>query len=432
MRYALDALRRRPGRATLTSLGIGLAVGLVVVLLALSAGIQTSASTLATASGVDLIGASANTSVVLGGGFPPIAHAHALAQEIPANDSNVAVASPWLVGDLVFGNASLYSRSNASDVPSGWTTTGTGAVGWIPNDNAGIEVPQLYNGTGFTAPGDPHYANGTFTGPLTHEMVLDQGLATVLGVRVGEIVWASPITPTGVSALPGWFENATAFRVVGISGPFWLIPSALLAFLYLSELQRLIGGGTPSTDYASLLLVHLVDPTTASTDQLRIEARFPQLSVFTLSEILGEIQHVVNLYRTFGILVGAIGVVVAILFATTVLQMSVDDRSRELALLRAIGYSRLRVGGFVVEESMLLAGIGLAVGLGVAYLAASLLNLVLLRLVGGLPAGFSFVSFDATVILSGIAVVLVVGLAAAIAPAARAMQLPVAEELRAP
>jgi putative ABC transport system permease protein len=430
--YALDALRRRPGRAALTSLGIGLAVGLVVVLLAISAGIQSSATTLANASGVDLLAASANTTILSGGGFPPIADAHRLATEIPANDSNIEVASPWLVGDLVFGNQSLYARSNASDVPVSWSTTGSGSVGWIPDDNGGIQVPDVSNGTGFTLPGDPHYANGTYAGPVTHEIVLDQGLATVLGATVGSIVWVSAVSPTGPSELPGWFANATPFRVVGISGPFWLIPSALLAFLYLSEMQGLVGGGTPSTDYASLLLIHLNDPTSASTDQLRIEARFPQLSVFTLADILGEIQHVVNLYRTFGTLVGVIGVVVAALFATTVLQMSVDDRSRELALLRAVGYSRLRVGGFVVEESLLLATFGLGVGLAVAYVGTYALNAVLLRLVPGLPAGFSFVAFDASVILTGIALVVAVGLAAAIAPAGRAMQLPVAEELRAP
>jgi putative ABC transport system permease protein len=432
VRYALDALRRRPGRSVMTSLGIGLSVGLVVVLLAISAGIQTSATTLATESGVDLLATSTNSTSFLSGALPPISDAHALAREIPANDSDVVVASPWLLGDLVFGNASLYARANASDVPSSWTTTGAGTVGWLPDDNTGIEVPSIYNGTGFTAPGDPHYANGTYDGPSTHQIVLDQGLAEVLGVTIGGHVWASPSAPPSAAALPGWYRNATAFRVVGISGPFWLVPSALLGFVYLSEMQALIGGANRSTDYASLLLIHLADSSTAAIDQLRIEARFPQLTVLTLSDILGSIQHVVNLYQTFGTLIGVIGVVVAVLFATTVLQMSVDDRSRELALLRAVGYSRARVGGFVVEESLLLAGIGLAIGLAVSYVGTYLLNLVLLGLVPGLPASFSFVSFDAAVISAGVALVVVVGLVAAIAPAARAMQLPVAEELRAP
>ncbi len=431
MAYAFDAIRRRPGRTILTALGIGLAVGLVVTLLAISDGIETSSATLAAASGVDLVAASANTTLT-SDEFPPISGAHALAQEIPRVDSNVVTASPWLVDDLVLGNASLRAASVNRSVPSGWSPTSSGTVGWIPSDNGGIEVPELYNGTGFTASGDPHYANGTYSGPFTHEIVLDQALATVLRVSVGDPVWANASSPATVGALSGWYANATEFRVVGISGPFWLLPSALLAFTYLSELQAIAGGASPSTDYASLLLIHLEDPTSAAADQVRIAAAFPGLSVFTLANILGEVQHVVNLYRTFGDLIGLIGLVVAALFTTTILQMSVDDRSRELALLRALGYRRASVGALVLEEGLLLAGLGLAIGLPLAYLGTYGLNLVLLRLVAGLPKTFSFVSFDASVVALGVALVVAIGLVASIAPAARAMLLPVAEELRAP
>jgi putative ABC transport system permease protein len=431
VRYALGALRRRPGRAALTSLGIGLAVGLVVLLLAISAGVQSSATELANSSGVDLIAASANTTIT-SGSVPPVLHAHNLSTQIPAADPNVAVASPWLVGEVVFGNASLWSAANRSGVPSGWSPTGAGSVGWIPSENTGIETPTIYQGSGFTLPGDPHYDNGTYRGPFTHEIVLDQGLATVLGVGVGGLVWVGSTTPPNASALSGWYANATAFRVVGISGPFWLIPSALLAFFYLSELQTVVGGATPSTDYASLILIHLTDPTTSASDQTRLEVAFPALTVFTLSDVLGAVQQVVNLYRTFGILIGVIGIVVAALFATTVLQMSVDDRSRELALLRAVGYTRLRVGLTVAEEGLLLAAIGLAVGLPLALAGGWELNRFLQNLVGGLPTAFTFVAFDAPVLLTGVLLVLAIGLTASFLPAVRAMGLPVAEELRAP
>ena len=432
MRYALDALRRRPGRSAITSLGIGLAVGLVVLLLALSAGIETSATTLATQSGVDLIAVSANVSSPLAGQFPPIQGAHSLTERIPSIDPNVETASPWLVSDLVFGNASLWTAANQSSVPGGWGPTESGTVGWIPSENTGIQTPDITNGSGFTAAGDPYYANGSYNGSPTHEIVLDQGLAGVLHVSVGDRVWVGAAQPPSAGSLPGWYANATGFRVVGVSGPFWLVPSALLAFAYLSEVQKIVGGASASTDYASLVLVHLTDPTTVNSDQTRLAAAFPQMTVFTLASILGAIQHVVNLYRTFGELIGLIGVVVAALFATTVLQMSVDDRSRELALLRAIGHSRPSVGVLVVEEGLLLSAFGLVAGLPVAYVAGYGLNLYLRNLLAGLPASFSFVSFDPGVLLAGVLLVLAVGLVAAIAPAARAMQLPVAEELRAP
>jgi putative ABC transport system permease protein len=436
MRYAADALRRRPGRTALTALGIGLATALVLVLLSVSAGIQASSFRLATSSGVDLLGTSTNTSLTLSSSFPPLTGAHKLAQEIPSTDPNVATASPWFVSSLVFANSSLYAASNlsanGSGVPPGWeTTNGATAIGWIPSDNAGLEVPSIVAGSNLPAAGDPHYANGSYNGTRTDDVVLNTAIAQLLHVGPNSTVWTSSQTPSGPGSLSSWFAHATPFRVIGVSGPFWFLPSAALGMFYLSELQELVGGDTPSTDYASLVLIHLVDPTRANQDQTLLEAAFPAITFFTLGNVLGAVQHVVDLYRTFGTLVGLIGILVATLFTATVLLMSVEDRSRELALLRAIGYSRAQVGRFVVEEGLLLAGLGLAVGLPLGVLGATLLNDFLARLVTGLPAGFSFVTFNFSVLGQGVVEVLLIGLVAALIPLVRALRIPVAEELRA-
>jgi putative ABC transport system permease protein len=434
MRYAADALRRRPGRTALTALGIGLATALVLVLLSVSAGIQSSAFRLATTSGVDLLGTSTNTSLSTTS-FPPVAGAHQLAREIPAVDPNVATASPWLVSSLVFANASLYAATNlsanGSSVPAGWQPATATSIGWIPGENTGLEVPSIVAGSNLPVAGDPHYANGSYNGPRTDDVVLNSALAQLLHVGPNATIWASPQTPSGPSSLGDWFAQATPFRIVGLSGPFWFLPSAALGMFYLSELQQLVGGDTASTDYASLLLIHLVDPTRASQDQVKLESAFPTITFFTLGNVLGAIQHVVDLYRTFGTLVGLIGVLVATLFSATVLLMSVEDRSREIALLRAIGYSRAQVGSFVVQEGLLLAVLGLAVGLPFGVLGATLLNDALERLVSGLPTGFNFVAFNTSVLGEGIVEVLVIGLVASLIPLARALRIPVAEELRA-
>lgn len=433
---AVDALRRRPGRSALAALGIGLATALVVILLAISAGIQASASTLATESGVDLLGTGIGTDLLSEGAPAAIDGSHALASEIPRADPNVESASPWLVTDLVFGNATLWSdaneTANGSSVPSSWSPASSGAVGWIPSDNAGIEVPPIYAGAGFSSPGDPHYANGSYNGPSTGEVVLDQGLATVLGVVPGDLVWASAQSPSGPAELEGWYRAATAFRVVGVSGPFWLIPSAFLGFFYLSELQQLSGGSNLTSDESTLVLMHLYDDADPSRDASVVEAAFPTLNVLTLAQILGLVAKAVSLYRTFGDIVGAIGLVVAALFTTTVLLMSVDDRSREIAVRRAIGFSGAAIGRSVVEESVLLSLFGLAAGLPMAAVGTIALNAFLVRAVGDLPSGFEFVSFDLGVIGAGVLIVLAIALAASIAPVARALRLPIAEELRAP
>jgi len=431
VRYALQSIRRKPARTLATAIGIGLATALVVILLAVSAGIQQSSNQLAASSGIDLLATSANTSLE-NGAFPPVTHSHDVPAQMHSADTNVATASPWLLATLVFANASLYAASNASQAPAGWIPTGAGAVGWIPDANVGLDVPQVTNGGGFTASGDPHYAGGTYQGPATHEVVLDVGLAELLRVGPGDLVWASPQAPAGPPELPGWYANATAFRVVGVSGPFWLIPSALLGFFYLSELQSLVGGASASTDFSSIVLVHLTDQSNPAIDQALLGRAFPQLTVFTLANVVRAVESTVNLYRTFGTLIGVIAIVVATLFTSTVLLMSVDDRSREIALLRAIGYSPTTIGTYVVEEGLLLSVVGLAIGLLAGFAGAYLLNVFLERSLQDLPSGFQFVAFNLSVIGNGILEVLVIGLVASILPALRAVRLDPAVELRAP
>ncbi|HKV90381.1 MAG TPA: hypothetical protein VJQ43_04185, partial [Thermoplasmata archaeon] len=218
MRYALDGVRRRPARSALTALGIGLATGLVTVLLALSAGVQGSAARLATASGVDLIATSANTSLA-SSAFPPLSDAHGIPSGFARADPNVATASPWLVASFVYANTSLYAAANASpngrSIPGGWGPASGEAVGWIPGANTGLETPPIAMGPGFSEPGDPHFAGGTYHGTFTHELVLDGGLAGVLNVTVGSVVYVSVQALPGPSSVLGWFGNATPFKVVG-------------------------------------------------------------------------------------------------------------------------------------------------------------------------------------------------------------------------
>jgi len=431
MVYAWDALRRRPGRTAASALGIGLATALIVTLLAVSEGVQTSATELASSSGVDLIVTSGNTTLS-GGQFPEIDHAHSLPTGFRSADPNVETASPWLIASLTFANGSLYNATNRSDVPAAWAPTSAGTIGWIPSESAGLELPAMLQGPGYPTLSDPHFSNGSYGGPPTGAIVLDQGLASVLHVGPGQIVYVSSASPSGPSALSSWFGGATAFRVAGVSDSYWLLPSALLAFTYLSELQTLIANGAAPIDGASLVLVHLFDPTQPSVDQAKLERAYPSISVFTLGDVLSEIQDAVSLYRTFGTMIGIIGLVVATLFATTILLMSVDDRSRELALLRAIGYPRSSVVLAVVTEGFLLCALGLAAGLGLGFAGAEGLERVLERLLTGLPNGFSFVRFDVTVVLQASAGVAAVGLFASILPSLRVLRLPIAEELRAP
>lgn len=101
---------------------------------------------------------------------------------------------------------------------------------------------------------------------------------------------------------------------------------------------------------------------------------------------------------------------------------AVRERGRELAVLKAIGFSDRFVLGLVLAESLIVAAIGGAVGLGLAKLLTSLGN----PLSNVLPV----IHLPASGLIEGIALALAVGLVAGILPAVGAMRLRVVDALR--
>jgi putative ABC transport system permease protein len=108
--------------------------------------------------------------------------------------------------------------------------------------------------------------------------------------------------------------------------------------------------------------------------------------------------------------------------ANTMMQ-SVRERTPELAVLKTLGFTDLDVLLFVLSESVLIALVGGAAGLGLAYAAALALGAELKQY---LP---SFAMTWGTV-LAGIGFMIGLGVAAGALPAVSAMRLRIVEALR--
>jgi len=128
---------------------------------------------------------------------------------------------------------------------------------------------------------------------------------------------------------------------------------------------------------------------------------------------------------------GAVGALMgggAIFGAVNTMYTAVASRTREIATLRALGFTRSSVMVSVLAESMLLGLIGGAAGALIAY-----------ALFNGFEAStlnqFSQVAFRFRVtpglMLAGVAYALAMGLLGGILPARRALGLPIAAGLRA-
>jgi putative ABC transport system permease protein len=111
-----------------------------------------------------------------------------------------------------------------------------------------------------------------------------------------------------------------------------------------------------------------------------------------------------------------------LLVAANTMAQSVRERTSELAVFKALGFSDARVLGLVLLESCLLACAGGGLGLGLAWAAIHAGDPT-----GGFLPGFFLPMRD---LLVGIGLVVALGIVAGVFPALRAMRLQIADALR--
>jgi len=126
---------------------------------------------------------------------------------------------------------------------------------------------------------------------------------------------------------------------------------------------------------------------------------------------LGDLTQLINMARYLGY--ACVGLVLALVATTTV--MSVEDRVLEHAVLQTIGFTGLRVFRLVMAESIVLSFTG-----GILGVAAALLTLKLSSMSVGAEAVTIAFTPSVRLALSGLAVSLVSGVLAGIAPAIHA------------
>lgn len=133
-----------------------------------------------------------------------------------------------------------------------------------------------------------------------------------------------------------------------------------------------------------------------------------------------------TMWGNVSLLMGTIGmaVVFAILLVTAnAMMMSARERTREVAVLKTIGFTDRTLFGMVMLEAGLIAGIGALIGLGGAKLLYKSTNFN----AGGFLPGFDVTS---QTLVIGAGVTLLLMLASGLVPAVRAARLPVVQALR--
>ena len=157
--------------------------------------------------------------------------------------------------------------------------------------------------------------------------------------------------------------------------------------------------------------------------QAAVSETFDHLDAVTPQEFTSRFATQMEVIDDFILLVTAIAMILGILGVLNTMMMSVTERTREIGMLRALGWSRSLIVKMIVTEAVLLSVIGGVIGLGIGVLGTEVL-------IASFPGGWLDAVYLPATFAYGATVALVVGVLAALYPAARAANLRPVEALR--
>ena len=155
----------------------------------------------------------------------------------------------------------------------------------------------------------------------------------------------------------------------------------------------------------------------------QINEAIPNGKATPVKQVVEERMQTINQLANFGFAVGIIILLIGSLIVFTTMMSSVNERTREIGIFRAIGFRRTHVIKIIMTEALILsfiAGIiGYALGMSATLIA------------GPLMAGMEVsIPFDPYLAAGAVGLAIFVGIAATIYPALRASKIDPAEALR--
>lgn len=304
----IRSLWRRRTRTILTSLGIGVGIATIITLNGIMAGFLVTFNDMAVGAQTDLMALEADASDM---GYS------AIDERVGARLSALADV------EAVSGVGFAYGATEETPLFF--------MMGYNPR-KFGIQHFKIVEGR-------PIMTN--------RQMIVGRNTAETLGLEVGDT----------------FRILESSFRIVGIyeTGTAWEDSSAVIT---LRDAQRLAGRPHQVTMYG----IKLHDPENAEEVRDYINASFPEIEVSLSSEFAESIPDMARMEIMTDQIIFMAVLLGALLMLNTML-MSVLERTREIGVLRALGWRRRQVVGMILKEAFVLGLIGAAVGslLGIGF-----------------------------------------------------------------
>jgi len=360
----------RPARSLLTLTGIAIAVAAVVALLGVVRGFEKSLLDLYQGRGIDILVQQAGrlqmTSSVLPESLGPgIASVKGVAAVHPALFEVLSMIEDDMVGVVI--------------------------QGWPPHSEP-IRRLKWVDG-------------GPFTQPDARQVMVGTRLAAALNVKVGdqtELLQGEPFEVVGI------FESTNVFDSGAMFAP-------------LRSLQELM----LRDDEVTLFAVVAEDQNPESLRELasRLQSVAPKIEAAVADDVAQRSSEI-RVARSFAWLTSAIALMIGSVGMLNTMMMAVFERTREIAMLRALGWRRRRVIAMIIGESTLISLVAAIIGI--------VLAIIVVQVLSQMPAAGRLVAGDISlsVMLQGLLLALVLGILGGIYPAWSAARLAPVEGLR--
>jgi putative ABC transport system permease protein len=365
---AIHHIVGRPLRSVLTVIGIAIACAGSLSVTGLIQGVQDSLEQGMEEPGVDfVVGERASFSLV-GGSIP-----ESLGEKLKAVPGVADVSGVLFNVETVDNNANV--------VVSGW-----------PRDSFLWKSLDLVEGR-IPAPNE------------NRSIVLGQSIAAALKKKVGDEIDI----------------RFTKFRIVGIAR-FSSYLNQNIALVPLDVLQEFLSR-RDSVTFFQIRLARPLDPERASQIRMNLPAAAGNYAVFDHGEFTSNIR-LIGIIRAIAETISVIMLSLALLIVATTLLMAVNERTYEIGVLAALGWSDFGILSLIVLEGLLMTAIGAVLGLGLG------MGVMQIASQSSLAAGYLRPFITVALVLRTVLLTIAIGTLGALYPAWRATRLDPAEALR--
>ena len=385
---AAKNLARRRGRTILTVLGVAIAISVLFSLLSLNSGYEKELNKEVSSMGVHMLAVpkgcpyEAASLIIHGGVIPKYLAAGDL--ENVSRIPDVELATPMLMHQFL-----------KVDEKTGKST---------PHIIYGIKMEETLQLKPWWKVEGRFFADNE-----TKVMLVGRDLAEKENLTVGQVL---PVGPKK--------ENFTIVGILERTGD----QDDQFHFFPLKEAQRVFN----KEDKITTIAVKVRDVSRISAVSAEME-KIPDIQVVTMTQIMGTIMNLAGSAKSLLLTVIVIALIISAFGIINTLLMSVNERTREFGMMKAIGASGSDIGKMVLMETVIITFGGGIIGTVAALVGSSLIESFVKGLMPYSPTG-SLISFSPSLVAFALGFSVALGLICGIYPALKSARLTPMEAIR--